>query len=323
MSAPAQVLALDLQGHRGARGLYPENSLAAFEAAVELGVTTLELDVGLTRDGILVVHHDRRLNPERARGPDGNWIEPGTATPTIAELTLEALQAYDIGRARPGSKTVRRFPDQTAVDGQRIPALSEVIARAEAGSGSTIRYNIETKISPEFPDETAPPIAFADALTRLLRHSGIAARSVIQSFDWRTLRRVQATAPEIATSYLTAERDWLDNLARGRSGPSEWSAGFDLDDYGGSVPRAIQAAGGRIWSPYFRDLRPGDLEEAHRLDLAVVVWTVNEPGDMAKLIDAGVDGIISDYPDRLRGVAETMGFRFDPSSRFYRPAPDP
>ncbi len=323
MSAPAAVLALDLQGHRGARGLYPENSLAAFEAAVALGVTTLELDVGLTRDGVLVVHHDRRLSSERARGPDGDWLDPDEVAPRIAELSLAAVRAYDIGRARPGSKTERRFPDQKAVDGQRIPALVDVISLAEARSGSTIRYNIETKISPEFPDETAPPVAFADALTRLLRDSGIAARSTIQSFDWRTLQRVQATSPEIATAYLTAERQWLDNLARGKPGASSWSAGFDPDDYGGSVPRTIQAAGGRIWSPYSRDLRPGDLEEAHRLDLAVVVWTVNEPGDMAELIDAGVDGIISDYPDRLRAVVEDKGFGLDPVSRFYRPAPAP
>lgn len=319
MTASGYVSALDLQGHRGARGLYPENSLAAFEAAIQIGMTTLELDVGLTRDGVLVVHHDRRLNAERARGPEGDWIDPVAAPPTIAELTYEELEAYDIGRARPGSTTERRYPDQKAVDGQRIPALKDVIALAEASSDAAIRYNIETKISPESPEETAPPAPFADALVSLLRESGVAARSLVQSFDWRTLQRVQASAPEIATSYLTAERDWLDNLARGRPGVSSWSAGFDPDDYGGSVPRTVHAAGGRVWSPYFRDLGPGDLDAAHELGLRVVVWTVNDRKDMADLIEAGIDGIISDYPDRLRAVAEESGFSFDPTSRDYRP----
>ena len=318
MSGPSGLAAFDLQGHRGARGLFPENSLAAFEAAVDLEVTTLELDVGLTRDGIVVVHHDRRLNPERARGADGTWIDPVGKPPTIAALSLDTLQAYDIGRARPGSKTLARFPDQMAVDGQSIPTLNDVIATAERRSGSTIRYNIETKISPKAPEETAPPEIFADALVAVLRDSGVAARATVQSFDWRTLQRVQATAPKIVTSYLTAEREWLDNLARGQSGASIWAAGFDPDDYGGSVPQTILAAGGRVWSPYFRDLGEGDIEAAQQLGLRVLVWTVNEPADMEQLIDAGVDGIISDYPDRLRDVLDRKGYRFDPANRRYR-----
>lgn len=317
-TALAGPAAFDLQGHRGARGLYPENSLAAFEAALEIGVTTLEIDVGLTRDGVLVVHHDRRLNPERARRPDGAWIQPDGEAPTIAGLSLAALQAYDIGRARPGSRTLARFPGQTAVDGQRIPALREVIAVAEARSGGSVRYNIETKLSPLAAEETAAPAAFAEALVELVRASGIGARTTVQSFDWRTLQRVQAIAPQLTTAYLTAERSWLDNLGRSTAGASPWTAGFDPDDHGGSVPRTVHAAGGRIWSPYFRDLRPGQLEEARQLGLSVLVWTVNEPDDMAALIDAGVTGIISDYPDRLRRVLERKGFSFDPASRMYR-----
>ena len=317
VSGSIELAAFDLQGHRGARGLFPENSLAAFEAAIDLEVTTLELDVGLTRDGVVVVHHDRRLNPERARGTDGAWIDPAQQPPTIAALDLAALQAYDIGRARPGSKTLARFPDQMAVDGQGIPSLRDVIAAAERRSGSTIRYNIETKISPESPEETAPPETFADALVTLLLDSGVAARTTVQSFDWRTLQRVQETAPEIATSYLTAEREWLDNLARGKPGASLWSAGFDPDEHGGSVPRTILAAGGRVWSPYFRDLGAGDIAAAQQLGLRVLVWTVNDPADMERLIDAGVDGVISDYPNRLRDVLDRKGFRFDPDSRSY------
>lgn len=302
--------AFDAQGHRGARGLFPENTLSGFEAALAIGVTTLEMDVGMTGDGVLVVHHDRTLDADRTRGRDG-WLD--APAPPLAALRFADLAAYDVGRLRPGSEAAKRFPDQAPRDGARIPALSDVLARAEALSGGAIRYNIEIKTSPLAPGETAAPGAIADALVATLREAGVAARATIQSFDWRALKRAQEVAPEIPTAYLTAERSWLDNLERGRPGASPWTAGIDLDDYEGSIPRAIMAAGGAVWSPYFRDLRDVDLAEARRLGLRVVVWTVNEPADMASLIDLGVDGIITDYPDRLRRVMAEKGLPLPPA----------
>ncbi|MFQ5773705.1 MAG: glycerophosphodiester phosphodiesterase [Kiloniellaceae bacterium] len=308
--------AFDLQGHRGARGLYPENSLPGFEAALALGVTTLEMDVGMTADGVLVVHHDRRLDPERTRGPGGAWLDP--PTPALFALDFAELAAYDIGRPRPGGKVAARFPAQRPLDGVRIPALAEVLARAEARSGGTVRYNVEIKTSPLAPDETAPPAALAEALVAALAEAGVTERAQIQSFDWRALRRVQEIAPGVATVYLSAERSWLDNLERGRPGVSPWTAGLDVDAFDGSAARAVKAAGGRVWSPYFRDLRGADLREAHGLGLRVVVWTVNEPADMASLIDLGVDGIITDYPDRLRAVMAGKAMPLPPG---FGPAP--
>jgi len=129
----------------------------------------------------------------------------------------------------------------------------------------------------------------------------------VQSFDWRSLERVREVAPDIATVYLSAERSWMNNVERGRPGTSPWTGAIDIDDFDGSIPRAIKSAGGRIWSPYFRDLRAADLAEAHRLGVAVIVWTVNDPADMASLIDLGVDGIITDYPNRLRRVMGDKG----------------
>src|SRR5687768_16976055 len=122
-SVPA--MAIDLQGHRGARGLLPENTLPAFERAIALGVTTVELDVGITRDGVVVVHHDRTLNPDLARGPDGQWVK--APAPTIFSLTFEQLKTYDVGRLRPGSEYLSRFKDQKPADGTRIPKLEDVL----------------------------------------------------------------------------------------------------------------------------------------------------------------------------------------------------
>ena len=156
----------DLQGHRGARGLFPENTIPGFEGALALGVTTLEMDVGLTRDGVLVVHHDTRLNPEHTRGPGGAWIEP--PVPALHELTFAELAAFDVGTIRPGTRLEAKFPNQKGLTGVGIPALADVLARAEALSCGTVRYNIEAKTSPEEPNDTAGPAAFADALATAL-----------------------------------------------------------------------------------------------------------------------------------------------------------
>ncbi len=264
--------ALDLQGHRGARGHAPENTLAGFERALRMGVTTLELDVGVTRDGVVVVHHDRALNPDIARGPDGRWIAaPGAL---IHELTYEELQAYDVGRIRPGSEYAKRFPHQQPIDGARVPRLSEVLSKP-------VRFNIETKLSAQAPHETLAPEPFARALIAEVRKAGAAARTTIQSFDWRTLAAVEREAPEIATAYLT--------------------------DRSNAEPERVHAAGGRIWSPDFTTLTPQRLAAARGLQLKLIPWTVNEPADIARVLDMSVDGIISDYPDRVRDELKRRG----------------
>ncbi len=306
---PAGVF--DLQGHRGARGLYPENSLPAFAAALAIGVTTLEMDLGMTRDGILVVHHDPHLDPARTRGPDGAFLK--APAPALKDLSLAEIKTFDLGRAAPGGKVAQRFPDQLGLDGVAMPSLAEVVALAEARSGGRIRYNIETKISPLAANDTAAPAAFVEALAEIIEETGIAGRTAVQSFDWRSLSLMKARLPEVTRVYLTAERTWLDNLQRGEPGVSPWTDGLDLDAETLSVPQAIDSVGGSVWSPYYRDLRDADLAEAQRLGLKVVVWTVNEPADMAALIELGVDGIITDYPDRLRKVMAEKGLALPPA----------
>ncbi len=312
-AGPAPPPSFDLQGHRGARGLWPENTLPAFDGALALGVTTLEMDTGVTRDGVVVVSHDRRLNPDRTRRADGSWI--GNPSPTLSSLSYDEVRAFDVGRPRPGGASAKRFPEQRAVDGVPMPRLAEVLARAEARSGGTMRYNIETKLSPVAPDETVAPEPFARALVAVLAGAGLdrSDRAAVQSFDWRTLEVVRRIAPAIPTVCLTAEQDWSDTVGRGQPGPSPWTAGRDVDDFAGSVPHMVRAAGCAVWSPYYEDLDASSLSEAEAMDLKVVVWTVNEPEDMQRLISLGVDGIITDYPDRLRAVMAARGMPLPPA----------
>ena len=297
--------AFDLQGHRGARGLMPENTLAGFARALTLGVTTLEMDIGISRDGHLVISHDSRLNAALTRDGDGKWLAaPG---PTINSLSLEQLNAYDVGRLDPSSRYAQRFPRQRAVDGERIPTLAQVLLLPTEAGNSQVRLNLETKLSPLEPHLAPSPEEFARKLVQQVRGAGATGRITVQSFDWRTLRHIQSLAPEIETSYLTVQQRWLDNVRAGRPGASPWAAGMDVDDFGGSIPRMIKHAGGVIWSPYFRELDRAQLDEAKALGLRVIVWTVNEVPDMHELIVLGVDGIITDYPDRLHEVARQRG----------------
>ena len=287
----ATTPSFDLQGHRGTRGLAPENTLPAFARALAIGVTTLEMDAAITKDGVVVVSHNPALEANITRGPDGAWLaERG---PLIHDLTYAELSRYDVGRIKPGTSYARDFPDQVPVDGTRIPKLSEVFDLVKASGARDVWFDIETKVSPLAPGDTLAPELFTRKLIAEIRAAGMASRTMIQSFDWRTLQIVQKEAPEIRTMYLSSSS----TLASPRGRLSPWLDGFSPDLYGGSVPRAISAAGGKIWAPNQTYLTPAMLTEAHALGIVVIPWTVNEPAMMTKLIDMGVDGIISDRPD--------------------------
>lgn len=296
--------AFDVQGHRGARGLAPENTLAAFARALDVGVTTIETDVGVTRDGVVVIAHDRRLNPALVRGADGKWLTE--AGPTIRSLSLAELSAYDVGRLDPSSSYAKTFPQQVAADGQRMPTLEALIDLVKR-SGRPVRLNVETKLSPNAPEEAQDPASFARSVVETLRKSGFVERTTLQSFDWRTLTEAKKLAPDLRTACLTTEGGSGDTVKAGPSGVSPWHAGLSLAAHGGSVPALVKAAKCDIWSPFHRNVTPERLREARSLGLAVLPWTVNERADMDTLIDAGVDGIITDYPDRLLEALRSKG----------------
>ena len=296
---PLFASAFDLQGHRGARGLAPENTLPAFAAALSVGVSTLELDTAITRDGVVVVSHDARLNPEITRGTDGRWLNPPTRA--VRQLTLEELEHFDVGRIKPGSEYSYRFPDQKRMDKVTMPTLAQVFQLARRAGNHEVRFNIEIKTSPEKPNDTLAPEDFAKTLLGLIEREGMSSRVIIQSFDWRALKAVQQLAPKIQTSYLSSQQRALDNIGAEAQEGSAWTAGVQLSDHG-SIPKMVKAAGGAIWSPYYPELRSELVKEAHDLGLQVIPWTVNKLEDMARLIDWGVDGIITDRPDTLRDV---------------------
>jgi len=304
LAATLPAAAFDLQGHRGARGLAPENTLAAFHRALAIGVTTLETDLALTRDNVLVLSHDPLLNPDLARGPDGNWL--AAKGPPIRTLTFAELARYDIGRLDPSSRYAAQFPQQEPVDGERFATLAQLFALVRE-SGKPVRLNLETKIDPTRPNDTAGPATFAQLVVDAIRAAGFTERTTLQSFDWRTLVEAKKRAPALRTACLSIETANNDTIKPNGDAPAPWTAGLDVRRYGGSVPKLAHAAGCAIWSPFWRNATPERIAEAHALELEVLPWTVNDPADMARLIDAGVDGLITDYPDRLRDVMRAKG----------------
>jgi glycerophosphoryl diester phosphodiesterase len=274
---------IELHGHRGARGLWPENTIPGFEAALRLGVTAIEMDVAMTADGVAILSHDPVLDPDLTRGPDGRWdVPPGTL---IRDLTEADLAGYDIGCIRPGSAQESRFPEQRAQGGVRFPRLADIVALDEQ-----VMLAIELKTFPDHPDWTLSPEEMAERVLAILEDAGAVARSRIISFDWRSLRHLARIRPQVSLGYLT---DTETVAAAGL-----WWDGPTPQDFGGSVPHAIAAEGGKVWGPDAEDLTEIEVATAHAVGLLVNPWTVNEPSEMARLLGWGVGALTTDYPNR-------------------------
>jgi len=303
--------AFDLEGHRGARGLRPEDTLPAFAKALDIGVRTLELDTGVTRDGVVIVSHERMIAPLVCT--DTAPVSPGDPQfpyvgKTYHELTFAQVETVDCGARHPvNPATDPYYASQLPVPGTRIPTLNQVFALVEQRHAKGVQLNIETKIDPTHPDETVGPGAFTRAdLAVIQRHKDGLERSLLQSFDWRTLDIARRLVPRLRRVALVG----TDTVQAGQSGASPWLDGLDVDDFGGDI--AATAAAPRVaadvLSPAFAQVTSSLLASAHRHGEVVVPYTVDDVRTMIRLIDLGVDGLISDYPDRLREVLDNLGY---------------
>ncbi len=268
---------IEVQGHRGARGVRPENTLAAFRHALGLGVDVLELDVAVTKDERLVVSHDLFLNPDLCLTPEGARI---TGRIPVRSLSLEALQTYDCGTLRNPL-----FPNQRPIPGERIPTLEAVFGLLEATPGAAaVRLNIEAKSVPSRPDLTLPPEAWADALAAALADPQRRRRVTVQSFDHRILRALKARLPDAVIAALVAKS--LPDLVELARDLGAEIISPNLDWITGPVVRALHAAGVRV-----------------------IPWTANTEEEWARLLDLGVDGIITDDPGGLITFLHLRGLR--------------
>ena len=293
----------DLQSHRGGRGEWTEESLAAFSNSLKLGVTTLELDTHLTADGKVIVWHDDTIQADKCL--DTAPATPGDAAfpyvdDRVAELSLAQIKTLDCGFTQ-----LLGYPEQDVIEGNRIAELKDVFQLVRDADAGKVRFNIETKVeSSQIGGEGM--VALTKAVVAEIQASGMADRITVQSFDWSSLNLTKEIAPELPLVALSSGDTWL---AVGQPGASPNLGGIDIDTYGGSLAKAAAAQGYDVISPAFRSVTPGMIAEAHELGLPVIPWTVNTTADMQRLMDLGVDGIITDYPTRLRTVMDERGLK--------------
>lgn len=315
MSKPLQI------AHRGGAGLWPENTLEAFTHAIDVGADGVELDVHLSRDGVLVVHHDESLKPSIARGADGKWLE--RPTPLIKDLTYAELQRYDIGELRPGSGYGARYPAQTPIGGARIPSLEDVLALVKSRAGADFHIYVELKTALLDLTQSAAPEPLADAAAALVRRMEMGRQVSFVSFDWRALAHAKKLAPEISNAFTTLPFFQIDpedgSAAHDKPGSEDeairaasrtgapWAAGYDWRDQSGPtfaarMMKAMGAAPADGWFAWHGDVTAETAALAKELGLKVSCWTVDEPAEMQRLAALGVDAILTDRPDRFRAT---------------------
>ncbi|WP_071673418.1 glycerophosphodiester phosphodiesterase family protein [Nioella nitratireducens] len=281
-------------GHRGARGVMPENTIEGFAFALSAGVTLLEFDVTLTRDRVPVITHNHSLAGYATRDDRDQWLD--AEGPRIRDLTLTDLLKYDVGGVDARTTYGQRFHDQVLLTGIRVPCLADLLDLVLAPGHSDVHLLLELKSDPELRHDPVEREGFVAAVVSEVRRRGLEERTVMHSFDWDLLDECRQAAPTMPTSYLS-------QMPRTRSQPGEQIPGPippDMLSKGGSLPWRVAAAGGQLWCPHVHEVTADLVREAHDLGLIVAVWTVNDIDDIDRLIAAGVDGLVTDYPGRVQ-----------------------
>ncbi len=287
-------------GHRGARGILPENTMMGFEFAMSTGAHLLEFDVVMTADDVPVITHNHRLHAPTFRDGTGNFLKD---EPKVSDVTWEQLQSFDVGRVDVSSDYGRRFPDQARVDGLRVPRLVELLQCVKQPRFDAANLMLEIKSDPDFAHDQAYREALVSRVVAEVRAAGLQERTLLHSFDWNLITECQQQAPDFPTSFLTQLPDNDDEVGE----DSSKSISPDFSGREHEIPSLVAKSGGSLWCPYVNDVTAESVTIARNLGLVVAVWTVNEPEDIDRMIDFGVDSIVSDYPGRVQGHLEARG----------------
>jgi len=284
----------------GGSGHYPENTAYAVQKSLSDGVDGCELDFHLTADNVFVAHHDYLLNRHLTRDQSGNWLqEPG---PAINQATYADLRLYDVGMLHPDSKAALRYPNRAAQSHEPVPAFQNIEAAYLNHSAPSCELWFEAKTDPFDPVNTTPAEKYVKELAKLLPQSSLFARTVLIAFDWQLLELAQSAMPGIQTGFLTLDFTWLKTSTSAPRELSKWFGNYNPENFSGSIPRAVAAAGGSYWSPYFRDLDRDAVKEAHELGIKVSTWGADAEGDISQALATGVDSLTTGYVDRAKRI---------------------
>lgn len=321
---------VEVYGHRGARSFCAENTIPSYHTSLAAGSDWIDVDIGITADGVIVASHDPWLNPDIVSKNGVFWapsqadfltanranLNDAVQPYLIHNLTFDELQTYEFGIKNPQSPYGHYFPDQLSIPNTKLPSLQSVIDYAKKATNNQINYQIEIKNDPTQPQWTVTPKEFAADLYQLLVSNGLVERVEIQAFDWNCLYELQKLDKRIKTAYLFCYSDKLRMVNPDPTAAGLWSGGKLLKDYNNSFPQMVKALGGSCYEPEDVTLTKEELDEAHQLGLKVVVWSWPEragqafdPKLVSQLIDWGVDGIITDDPGRLVSMLAARGLR--------------
>lgn len=292
---------IKIYGHRGARGVLPENTLESFKYLFENNIHAYETDILISKDFIPVITHDFRLDPSYTKDINDNWIEDENIK--IIDLTYDQILQFDVGTLNKLSKYGRKFINQKSLQNQNIPKLSELLKLTSDNIVEDLLINLEIKSTPIEKNLTPEPNEMVKIIIDEVSRSNLEDRIIYSSFDWRVLREVKERDSKIPRAYLTSgvkgkiydKSPWLD---------------FTPLHNGVELPELIKALGGSAWHPNYKDVNKEIIQISHDKGLPVNVWTVNRESDMLRMIDYGVDGIMTDYPLKLKELCEKENIKW-------------
>ena len=298
---------IKIYGHRGARGDLPENTLESFKYLFDNNINAYETDILISKDLIPVITHDFRLDPSFTKDSEGNWIEDENIK--IFDLTYEELLKFDVGSINKLSRYGRRFVNQKPLENQRIPKLSELLDLSSKNKSENLLINLEIKSTPDEENLTPAPEDTVKLVVNEINKSNLKDKIIVSSFDWRTLTEIKNQYPEISRAYLTYQQVRGMKIKKTIYNRSPWMSFLPFyEDH--ELPKIIKSQGGKAWHPYRKDITKKLVDISHQEDLPVNVWTVNEEYEMLKMIEYGVDGIMTDYPLRLKELCEKENIKW-------------
>ena len=296
-----------IYGHRGARGDLPENTLDSFKYLFENNINAYETDILISKDLIPVITHDFRLDPSLTKDDEGNWITDENIK--IFDLTYNEILKYDVGSLNKLTRYGRRFLNQRSLENQKIPKLDELLELSSKNLSQDTIINLEIKSTPDEKNLTPNPKEMVQIVLNDIKKSNLQDKIIISSFDWRILREVKNQSPEISRAYLTFQQEKGMKIKKTIYSKSPWIDHIPLTIVY-DLPKIIKELGGSAWHPYYKDINKKAVKDAHDYNLPVNVWTVNDEYNMLKMIEYEVDGIMTDYPLKLKELCDKKNIKW-------------
>ena len=291
-----------IYGHRGARGDMVENSISGLKYAFDLGIRAVEFDVVISKDNIPVLFHDYRLNPDLVKDSSGNWITDKNMK--LRDLTYEEISKYTIENVKPDTKYAKRFKNQQSAKGEKIPKLTDFFKLVVEDKYKDAFLNLEIKSTLTQENVTPNPEKMVFLILKDIKEFNLEDRTLITSYDWRILYELKKQNSNVLRGFITLQQD-LATVKKNVYENSPWMVkNYPMEELF-LLPNIIKSLEGHVWSVFYRDVTKQNVELAHKHGLATCVWTVNREKDIIRMIEYGVDGIITDYPKKVQEICKS------------------